>query len=296
MGMSRVETPAAAGAGEIAVRGVSKSYGAGPFSKTVVKDCSFTIERNKLTVMIGPSGCGKSTLIRLLAGFERPTSGSITIDGQPITGPGKDRLVVFQESALFPWMTSFDNILYGPRARGEDGAKARGQAEMLLQKVGLQAFRNKYPSQLSGGMQRRAELARAMINSPKVMILDEPFRGLDAMSKELMWEYYAGLFEESRRTNFFITTDIDEAIFLADRLIVMTNVPTRVRAVLEVDVPRPRKLATILESERANEVKMKALSLLHEEAMKSFSGGSKAAADFVEAYSRRASPSEPARP
>jgi len=129
-----------------------------------------------------------------------------------------------------------------------------------------------------------------------VMILDEPFRGLDAMSKELMWEYYSGLFEESHRTNFFITTDIDEAIFLADRLIVMTNVPTRVRAVLEVDVPRPRKLTTILESERANEVKMQALSLLHEEAMKSFSGGSKAAADFVEAYSKRSTKGESAHP
>jgi NitT/TauT family transport system ATP-binding protein len=277
----------AAGAGEIVLRGVSKSYGAGAFTKTVVQECSLTIERNKLTVMIGPSGCGKSTLIRLLAGFERPSSGTITLDGQPITGPGKDRLVVFQESALFPWMTAYDNILYGPRARREETPQARQQAEFLLDKVGLRAFRDKYPSQLSGGMQRRAELARAMINNPKVMILDEPFRGLDAMSKELMWEYYAGLFEESHRTNFFVTTDIDEAIFLADRLIVMTSSPTRVRAVLEVDVPRPRKLNTIFENEQANQLKMTALSLLHEEAMKSFSGGSKAAADFVEAYSRR---------
>ena len=277
------------GVGDIEVSNVSKSYGTGPFTKTVVRDCSFKIERNKLTVMIGPSGCGKSTLIRLLAGFERPSSGTITLDGEPITGPGKDRLVVFQESALFPWMTAYDNILYGPRARGEETPQAREQAEFLLNKVGLRAFRDKYPSQLSGGMQRRAELARAMINNPKVMILDEPFRGLDAMSKELMWEYYAGLFEESHRTNFFVTTDIDEAIFLADRLIVMTSSPTRVRAVLEVDVPRPRKLNTIFENEQANQLKMTALSLLHEEAMKSFSGGSKAAADFVEAYSRRTS-------
>ncbi len=275
-------------AGEISVRNVSKSYGSGLFTKMVVQDCSFRIERNKLTVMIGPSGCGKSTLIRLLAGFEKPTTGSIEIDGKPITGSGKDRLVVFQESALFPWMTTYDNIMYGPRARGEDNQAARDQAEFLLDKVGLRAFRAKYPPQLSGGMQRRAELARAMINNPEVMILDEPFRGLDAMSKELMWEYYAGLFEESRRTNFFITTDIDEAIFLADRLIIMTNIPTKVRATLEVNVPRPRKLANIFDNEHANEVKMQALSLLHEEAMKSFSGGSRAAADFVEAYSRRA--------
>ena len=277
----------AATLGEIRVENVTKSYGSGPFAKTVVKDCSFTIERNKLTVMIGPSGCGKSTLIRLLAGFERPDSGSIQIDGRPITGPGKDRLVVFQESALFPWMTTMDNILYGPRARGEQNAQTRSKADWLLDKVGLKAFRKKYPTQLSGGMQRRAELARAMINDPEVMILDEPFRGLDAMSKELMWEYYSGLYEESHRTNFFITTDIDEAIFLADRLIVMTNIPTRVRATIEVDLPRPRRLANTLDGERANEIKIKALSLLHEEAMKSFSGGSRAATDFIEAYAKR---------
>jgi NitT/TauT family transport system ATP-binding protein len=274
-------------AGEIEVSNVAKSYGVDQFTKEVVKDCSFTVQRNKLTVMIGPSGCGKSTLIRLLAGFERPTTGSISIDGKPVTGPGRDRLVVFQETALFPWMTTYDNIMYGPRARGEADAKAKELAEFLLNKVGLTQFRNKYPSQLSGGMQRRCELARAMINNPSVMILDEPFRGLDAMTKELMWEYYAALFEETHRTNFFITTDIDEAIFLADRLLIMTNIPTRVRAVLEVDVPRPRKLTDIIESDRANNVKMEALSLLHEEAMKSFAGGSKAAADFVDAYTRR---------
>jgi len=157
----------------------------------------------------------------------------------------------------------------------------------LLSKVGLQDFRNKYPTQLSGGMQRRAELARAMINNPQIMILDEPFRGLDAMTKELMWEYYAALYEENRRTNFFVTTDIDEAIFLADRLLIMSNIPTQVRAVIEVDVPRPRRLSDLVENDRSNEIKMEALSILHEEAMKSFSRGSKAAADFVDAYSKR---------
>jgi NitT/TauT family transport system ATP-binding protein len=276
-------------AGEIAVSHVSKSYGTTRSKKDVVKDCSFSIERSKLTVMVGPSGCGKSTLIRLMAGFEKPTSGEIRLDGEPVTGPARDRLVLFQETALFPWMTTYDNILYGPRARGEVTKSTLEFAEFLLAKVGLQDFRAKYPTQLSGGMQRRAELARAMINNPKVMILDEPFRGLDAMTKELMWEYYADLYEENRRTNFFITTDIDEAIFLADRLLVMSNIPTQVRAVIEVDVPRPRKLSDIVENDRANEIKMQALSILHEEAMKSFSRGSKAAADFVEAYSKRIS-------
>jgi len=272
---------------QITVSNVSRTYGAGDFAKQVVRDCSFTVDSGKLTVMIGPSGCGKSTLIRLLAGFERPSSGTITVDGKPVTGPGLDRLVVFQESALFPWMSTYDNIMFGPRARGEDTPEMRAFAEVLLRKVGLDGFRKKYPSQLSGGMQRRAELARSMINKPDIMMLDEPFRGLDSMTKRLMQEYYANLYEDFRRTTFFVTTDIDEAIYLADRILIMTNIPTQVRAVIDVDLPRPRHVVDINESDEANAIKMKALGLLHEEAMKSFARGSKAAADFVDAYSKR---------
>jgi NitT/TauT family transport system ATP-binding protein len=272
--------------GELHVDNVSKVYGSGQFAKEVVKNCSFILERGKLTVMIGPSGCGKSTLIHLMAGFESPTEGTLTLDGIPITGPAHDRLVVFQETALFPWMTTYENIMYGPKARGQDTREVRQQAEFLLEKVGLTAFRDKYPTQLSGGMQRRAELARAMINNPRIMILDEPFRGLDAMTRGLMWEYYAKLYEESHRTSFFVTTDIDEAIFLGDRLLVMSHIPTRVRAALDINLPRPRNV-DMLDDDNANAVKIEALSLLHEEAMKAFVGGSKAATDFLEAYSKR---------
>lgn len=279
----RVEIKAA----EMTVSHVDKIYGEKQFASEVVRNCSFTIEKGKLTVMIGPSGCGKSTLIRLLAGFEKPTSGTVSIDGKKVTGPGRDRLVVFQETALFPWMSTYENIMYGPKARGEHTKAMRDRAEFLLDKVGLQRFRDKYPPQLSGGMQRRAELARAMINNPEIMILDEPFRGLDHMTKELMWEYYASLYEESHRTNFFVTTDIDEAIFLADRLLIMSNRPTQVRATLDVDLPRPRSLANLIDDDRANEIKMEALAVLHEEAMRSFVGGSKAASDFIHAYSER---------
>src|SRR5215467_171804 len=279
-------TPVSLGS-QISVSKVGKSYGAEGFAKEVVSNCSFTIERGKLTVMIGPSGCGKSTLIRLLAGFERPSSGTILVDDKPVTGPGVDRLVVFQETALFPWMSTYDNIMFGPRARGEDTKAMRAFAETLLQKVGLSAFRKKYPSQLSGGMQRRAELARSMINQPNVMILDEPFRGLDAMTKRLMQEYFAKLYDEFRRTTFFVTTDIDEAIYLADRILIMTNIPTQVRAAIDVNLPRPRQVENITESDEANAIKMQALGLLHEEAMKSFARGSKAAADFVDAYAKR---------
>jgi len=150
----------------------------------------------------------------------------------------------------------------------------------------LGGFRRRYPRELSGGMQRRAELARALVNNPAIMILDEPFRGLDAMSRRLMLEYYARLSQDAPRTNLFITTDIDEAIFLADRLLVMSHIPTKVRAVIEVDLPRPRDLTALIRDDRANAIKAEALALLHEEALKAFAGGSLAAADFVQAYRR----------
>jgi NitT/TauT family transport system ATP-binding protein len=273
--------------GEIVVQSVNKYYGSGENKKAVIENCSLTIEAGKLSVMIGPSGCGKSTLIRLLAGFEKPSSGTITINNKPVEKPGKDRLVVFQESALFPWMTTEDNILFGPTASNEANSKSKDLASFLIDKVGLNQFKKKYPNQLSGGMQRRCELARALVNSPEVMILDEPFRGLDEMTKELMWEYYANLYEETRQTNFFVTTDIDEAIFLADRLIIMTNIPTQVAQVIEVNIPRPRSLRTLFESDYVNDLKSQVLKILHTEAMKSFKGGSKAAADFIDAVSKR---------
>jgi NitT/TauT family transport system ATP-binding protein len=285
--IARKVTQPALREGRIELRGVTKSYGAGRFVKRVVENCSFSVEGGKFTVMIGPSGVGKSTIIRLLAGFEKATSGEILINGKPVRGPGRDRLVVFQETALFPWMTTRENILYGPKARGEEQSQARRRADGLLERTGLQAFRNKYPAQLSGGMQRRAELARAMINDPTIIILDEPFRGLDAMTKNLMLEYYATLFEDTGRTNLFITTDIGEAIFLADRLLIMSHIPTCVREVIDVDLPRPRALADIVDSDQANDIKARALSVLYDEAMKSFASGSRATSDFVDAYIRR---------
>ena len=278
--------------GEVVLRDVSKFYGPERFATQVVRDCSFVAPAQKFTIVIGPSGVGKSTLVRLIAGFEKPTSGEILIDGRPVTGPARDRLVVFQETALFPWMTTERNILFGPKARGEQTAASAKRADFLLGKVGLSAFRKHFPSQLSGGMQRRAELARALINNPDVMILDEPFRGLDAMTKKLMLEYYARLSEEQPRTNLFITTDIDEAIFLADRLLVMSHIPTRVSAVIDVDLPRPRNFTDLFRNNRANSIKMEALSLLHDEAMKGFAGGRRAASDFIEAYRRRVAAAE----
>ena len=283
--MSNTLTPGL-GSGEMVVDSISRSYGSDIMLKQVVKDCSFLLEKSKLTVLVGPSGCGKSTLINLLAGYEKPTSGTITIDGKPVTGPGPDRLVVFQETALFPWMTTFENVSYGPKVRKEMGKAELAEKTMeLLRMVGLEDFRDKYPSQLSGGMQRRAELVRAMINHPKVMFMDEPFRGLDAMTRALMQEYYVRLFEEHRGTNLFITSELEEGIFLADRLVILTNQPCRVKKIMEVNLPRPRDFA-VMGSPEYLDLKREALELLHEEAMKSFASGAVNAADFLEAYSQ----------
>jgi len=271
------------GAGEMVVENVAKGFGVGPLRKQVLRGCSFVLEKGKLTVLIGPSGCGKSTLVNALAGYETPDSGKVLIDGQPVAGPGPDRLVVFQETALFPWMTTFENVSYGPRVQRKLPEREYAVETMkLLDLVGLRDFRDKYPAQLSGGMQRRAELVRAMINRPKVMLMDEPFRGLDAMTRALMQEYYVRLFEEHRGTNLFVTSELEEAIFLADNLLILTNRPACVKKVIRVDLPRPRTF-DMMTSPEYQRCKFEALELLHEEAMKSFASGGVNAADFIEA-------------
>jgi NitT/TauT family transport system ATP-binding protein len=269
------------------VRGISKSFGIGPLRQLVLDDCSFTLETGRLTVLIGPSGCGKSTLVNILAGYEAVDAGEVQLAGQLVRGPGIDRLVVFQETALFPWMTTYKNISYGPTVqRSRKHVEIEAEADQLLETVGLSDFKDKYPNQLSGGMQRRAELARAMINNPKIMMLDEPFRGLDAMTRELMQEYFLRLYEHRRQTVLFVTSEIDEAIFLADRLLIMSNGPGRIKQTIAIDLARPRK-PELLTSPQYLQYKEQALEVLHAEAVKAFSAGSKAAADFLEAYASR---------
>ncbi len=278
--------PAGKVEGRVECRDVTRMFGEVWARQLVVDGASFVVEAGKLNVMVGPSGCGKSTLINLIAGYEEPTRGEILIDGQRVQGPGRDRLVVFQETALFPWMTSLENVRFGPEVRGISPKESRQEARRLLEKVGLRGFEDKYPSQLSGGMQRRCELARALINQPKIMLMDEPFRGLDAMTRELMQEYLLRLFEETQVTILFVTTELEEAIFLGDRLFIMSAKPTSVKMVLDVDLPRPRDFH-VLTSERYAELKQVALEALYEEAVKAFAKGSKAAYDLVEAFGKR---------
>lgn len=246
----------------------------------ILKDCSFHAEPGKLTVLIGPSGCGKTTVINLIAGYERPDLGEVLMDGKQVAGPNWERLVVFQETALFPWLTCYDNVMFGPLARKVMSHQtAHEETLRLLVKVGLEEFGDKYPSQLSGGMQRRAELARALINQPKVMLMDEPFRGLDAMTRKLMQKYYLKLFEESQATHVFVTSELEEAIFLADNLLVMTNKPSQVKKVITVDLPRPRDWS-MASSRKYLAIKAEALELLHEEAVKASAASGKVDVDL----------------
>ena len=247
------------------VEGLAKRFVQPDGHETVaLAGCSFTVEPGKLTVLMGPSGCGKSTLAYLLAGYLDPDAGSIELGGAPVKGAGPDRMLVFQETALWPWMTVVENVMFGPLARGAmSREEARAEAGSLLRRFGLAEFGDRYPQQLSGGMKRRAEIAQALINQPKVLILDEPFRGLDVMTRELMQEYYMQLFESTHSTTLFITSELEEAIFLADQLLFMSAAPGRIIESIEIDLPHPRSFET-MESERYLEIKRRATAILNQ--------------------------------
>lgn len=244
--------------------GLEKTYfrkGAPPMP--VLEGCDLEVEPGKLTVIMGASGCGKSTLAYLLAGYLKPDRGTVSMGGKAVTRPGPDRLLVFQETALWPWMTVLDNVMFGPLARKELNKRdATAQALEFLARFGLSDFRDKYPDQLSGGMKRRAEIAQALMNRPGVMILDEPFRGLDEMTRELMQEYYLRLFEDTRLTTLFITSEVEEAVFLADRVLVMGDQPARIMASIDVDLPHPRSFE-IMDTEAFLEIKKEVMRELY---------------------------------
>ncbi len=207
---------------------------------TAIENLNFVTHRREFLCILGPSGCGKSTLIRLLAGLDTPTSGRLLLDGKEVHGPGPDRGMVFQGYTLFPWKTVMQNVMFGPLMRGTDSAEARRDALQWLDLVGLSKFADAYPNQLSGGMKQRVAIARALANNPRILLMDEPFGALDAQTRAQMQKHLLQIWKNVDVTILFITHDLDEAIYLADRILVLKANPGRINELIEVPVPRPR--------------------------------------------------------
>jgi NitT/TauT family transport system ATP-binding protein len=231
-------------------------------------DVSFSVGDGEFVCLLGPSGCGKSTVLNVVAGFEKPSEGEVLLDRVPVSRPGPDRGVVFQEAMLFPWLNVFDNITFGPRMHGRRAADYVPAAERLVQRVGLSGFERHRPYELSGGMKQRAALARAWIGSPKVLLMDEPFAALDAQTRLMMREQLVQLWEQSKITVMFVTHDVDEAILLADRILVMTSRPGRIKAEITVELERPRSYERMISSTQAAELKRHVFQLVREETLK----------------------------
>lgn len=237
--------------------------------KQILKDVSLTIEDGSFSCICGPSGCGKTTIMSVLAGYLKPDSGACTFKDRPVTGPSPGRLTVFQENTLFQWMSLWDNTLFGPRIQGKDMKAAEQKGRELIRLTGLEGFENKFPNQLSGGMQRRAELIRALINDPEILLLDEPFRGLDAMTRGMMQEYFLKVFETTGITMLLITSELDEAVLMSDTVYLLSTMPATIKKRVPVTLERPRTLAHQATQEFAD-IQNEAFSTMESEALKAF--------------------------
>ena len=236
----------------ISVRGLGKSFQRAGKTVVAIRNFDLTVEEGEFIAIVGPSGCGKSTFLHMLGGFESVSEGELLLDGKPVLAPGPDRGMVFQEFALFPWRTVAENVTWGLEAQGKNKKECRAIADQLLAMIGLAQFRDHYPAELSGGMKQRVAIARTLAYDPRILLMDEPFGSLDAQNRELMQEELQAIWNDTRKTVIFITHDIEEAIYLADRVIVFTARPGRTKAELRIDLPRPRaidvkKLNTFLE-------------------------------------------------
>jgi NitT/TauT family transport system ATP-binding protein len=219
---------------------LSKTFTTGNAATVALQATDLTVAENDFITILGPSGCGKSTLLRMVAGLDTPTSGSILLDGKPVAGPGADRGMVFQSYTLFPWLTVLENVCFGLREKCIPLPQQLEIGHAYLGKVGLKGFENHYPKQLSGGMQQRTALARALANDPRILLMDEPFGALDHQTRELMQELLQGIWESERKTVLFVTHDIDEAIFMGSRVMVMSARPGRIKCDIPVQLPHPR--------------------------------------------------------
>jgi NitT/TauT family transport system ATP-binding protein len=222
------------------VKGLDKVYKTTKGETVALKNVSFQTHKREFVCVIGPSGCGKSTLVRILAGLESYTGGEVLLDGKPITGPGRDRGMVFQGYTLFPWRTVKQNVMFGLEMNNISSDEAGREADLWLELVGLEKFTNAYPHELSGGMKQRVAIARALVNQPRILLMDEPFGALDAQSRCKMQAHLLEIWRNIDITIVFITHDLDEAIFLADRILVLKAHPGEVMELIEVPVPRPR--------------------------------------------------------
>ncbi len=225
----------------LSIRGVSRTFGSPGGPQTVALQATdLNVAENDFVTILGPSGCGKSTLLRIVAGLDVPSSGEVLLDGRKVQGPGADRGMVFQSYTLFPWLTVQENVAFGLRERGLPKAQQQEIAQDFLAKVGLAKFAGHYPKQLSGGMQQRTALARALANGPRMLLMDEPFGALDHQTRELMQELLLGIWEREKKTVLFVTHDIDEAIFMGSRVVVMSARPGRIKSDLPSPFEHPR--------------------------------------------------------
>ncbi len=224
----------------LGVRGLTKRFETPRGAVTALSDVSFDVHKREFMSVIGSSGCGKSTLVRILAGLETPTGGEILVEGKAVAGPCPDRGMVFQAYTLFPWLTVKRNVMFGPQMAGRPAFAAESEAREWIEMVGLSKFENAYPHQLSGGMKQRVAIARALANQPRVLFMDEPFGALDAQTRCNMQSYLLEIWKNVDITIVFITHDLDEAVFLSDRILVLDANPGRVREIVEIPVPRPR--------------------------------------------------------
>lgn len=231
------------------VRNLYKRYPSPQGETEALRNINFTVHRREFVCVIGASGCGKSTLIRTLAGLETQSSGDVLLDGKPIDGPGRDRGMVFQGYSLFPWLTVKRNVMFGPQMSGYSFDAAERDARLWLDLVGLTKFADSYPHQLSGGMRQRVAIARALVNQPRILLMDEPFGALDAQTRSRMQSYLLDIWRNIDVTILFITHDLDEAIYLADRILVLKPHPGEVVELIEVPVPRPRSSAQFTSAE-----------------------------------------------